>query len=141
MEIIIRQGGTRVKIPVLPSSFMVQDGYKIEEVNINAIGTVGIRSGRGLSEVSWDCYFPKEADSCCNYGTVRPPKTYVTVIERMMRRGPVRLQITQTSCNLKSDIVSFEWGMEDGSGNMKYSINFKEHRYVDLAAGELVQSL
>lgn len=127
MEIWLK-GSRSVRIPVLPSEYKVNSTQKNTTVNVIGVGEVVLKGKRGLREVSFSSFFPARYDS--SYCDVRPksPKQYVDDIEKMKRSGTVKLIITGTPINFRCTIESFEWGEDDGTGDISYTLQLREYR-------------
>ena len=135
MEIWLKSSTRRFRLPVLPAEYSVTGERGDETVNINSIGEVDLAGKRKLRGVSWSCFFPYEYDpSYCEYGNLKSPRQSAEIIEEMMHAGPVKLIITGTSVKFWTRIMSFEWGERDGSGDIYYSITFREHRTIAVSS-------
>lgn len=131
MDIILNFGGFAGGLPVLPSSFKLKGEMNNTEVNINSIGTVNLLGKRGLQELEFSSFFPNiehgTYDFCTKYSM--PPYEYCELITRSMWENDIgQVTITGTDINLKCTIQSFEYGEEDGTGDVYYTISFKEYR-------------
>lgn len=128
-----------MRFPVLPSEYKVQGSRGIETVNINAVGETDLGGMRGLRTVSFSSFFPKRYDpSYCEFRGIKNPRRYVKHIEQMMNGGIVKLIITGTAINFPCRISSFEWGEDDGTGDIRFSITLKEHRKVAISQSRVV---
>ena len=128
-----------MRFPVLPSEYKVQGSRGIETVNINAVGETDLGGMRGLRTVSFSSFFPKRYDpSYCEFRGIKNPQRYVKQIEQMMNNGIVKLIITGTAINFPCRISSFEWGEDDGTGDIRFSITLKEHRKIAITQSSVV---
>lgn len=133
------KGGAPMRFPVLPSEYKVQGSRGIETVNINAVGETDLGGMRGLRTVSFSSFFPKHYDaSYCEFRGIKNPQRYVKQIEQMMNSGIVKLIITGTAINCPCRISSFEWGEDDGTGDIRFSITLKEHRKIAISQSSVV---
>lgn len=133
------KGGAPLRFPVLPSEYKVQGSRGIETVNINAVGETDLGGMRGLRTVSFSSFFPKRYDaSYCEFRGIKNPQRYVKQIEQMMNNGIVKLIITGTDINFPCRISSFEWGEDDGTGDIRFSIALKEHRKIAISQSSVV---
>lgn len=138
MQIWIK-GGTSMRFPILPAEYKVQGSREIETVNINAIGESDLSGMRGLRTVSFSSFFPKRYNpSYCEFRGIKNPQRYVKQIEQMMNGGIVKLIITGTAINFPCRISSFEWGEDDGTGDIRFSITLKEHRKIAISQSSVV---
>lgn len=128
-----------MRFPVLPSEYKVQGSRGIETVNINAVGETDLGGMRGLRTVSFSSFFPKHYDaSYCEFRGIKNPQRYVKQIEQMMNGGIVKLIVTGTAINFPCRISSFEWGEDDGTGDIRFSITLKEHRKIAISQSSVV---
>ena len=129
MEIWLKGASRRLRIPVLPPGYTVSSGQQNQTVNIVGLGEVTLRGKRGLLNISFSSFFPKQYDaSYCETSSLRSPKEYVSIIESMKRSGTVKLIITGTTVNFRCTIESFDWSEDDGTRNINYTISLKEYR-------------
>lgn len=137
MQIWFKGRGGRVRIPVLPSSYQVTSEQKNTIVNVIGLGDVVLKGKPGLRKITFSSFFPKRFDSSyCEPGGLKSPKSYVSKIETMKRGGRVKLTLTGTPVNFYCTIESFEWGENDGTGDVTYTLTLQEYRSV--SAGKSV---
>lgn len=120
-----------IRLPVLPSSFTLSKANTNTVVNINSIGDINLIGKTGLNEITIESFFPNQEYSFCLYNGFPKPKECVSTIEKWMRSGkPIRLIITETSINYAMAIENFQYGEEDGSGDVKFSLSLKEYKFI-----------
>lgn len=138
MQIWLKGGGSRVRIPVLPSSYTITSEQDNTSVTVCNLGEVTIRGKHKLQQVSFSSFFPMHYDS--SYCDVRSksPISLVKKIEAMKKAGSVKLIITGI-LSMKVTIDSFEWGESDGTGDIAYTLTMKEYRTVSIPASTLVK--
>jgi len=133
------KGNRNVRIPVLPPEYHVTSTQNNTTVNVIGLGDITLKGKRGLREISFSSFFPKRYDSSyCDFRNIRSPKEYVNLIEKMKRAGTVKLIITGTPINFRCTIESFEWGEEDGTGDIAYTLSLKEYRSVSSGGSSVV---
>lgn len=138
MEIWLK-GSKKIRIPVLPPEYKVTSAQHNTTVNVIGLGEITLKGKRGLQEISFSSFFPKQYDSSyCDFSNIKSPKAYVDIIEKMKRAGTVKLIITGTPINFRCTIESFEWGEEDGTGDIVYTLTFKEYRSVASGGSSVV---
>lgn len=122
--------GSKIQLPVLPSSFNIKGEMINTEVNINSIGTVNLLGKRGLKGLEFSSFFPGQAYNFCRC-TPMAPYDYCKKVETAMENNAIGVvTITGTNINLTCTIENFEYGEEDGSGDVAFTISFKEYRTV-----------
>ena len=133
------KGSTPIRFPVLPSEYKIQGSRGVETVNVNALGEVDLGGMRGLRTVSFSSFFPKRYNSgYCEFRRIKNPMQYVKQIERIIAGGPTKIIITGTPINFPCRITSFEWGEDDGTGDVSFSITLKEHRKIAISQSSVV---
>jgi nucleoid-associated protein YgaU len=137
MQLWLKGSGTRLRIPVLPSSYSVKTSQVNTVQNINALGDINLLGKRGLDELSWSAFFPKYFDrGYCEYSGFPSPDACVKRIKRMERGGTVKVTITG-KLTQEMTIESFEYGESDGTGDISYSITLKEYRRISIPVAVL----
>ena len=138
MQIWLKGGGNRVRIPVLPAEYSVSSEQDNTSVTVCNLGEVTLRGKPKLKQVSFSSFFPKRYDpSYCDTRS-KSPISLVKKIETMKRAGNVKLIITGV-LSMKVTIESFEWGESDGTGDISYTLTMKEYRTVSIPASTLVK--
>lgn len=122
--------GSRIQLPVLPSSFNIKGEMLNTEVNVNSLGAVNLLGKRGLKELEFSSFFPAQAYNFCKCTPIAP-YDYCKKVETAMENNTIGVvTITGTNINLTCTIENFEYGEEDGSGDVAFTIAFKEYRAV-----------
>lgn len=138
LQIWLKGGGERVRIPVLPSSYTITSEQDNTSVTVCNLGEVTLCGKRKLQQVSFSSFFPMHYDA--SYCDVRSksPISMVNKIEAMKQAGSVKLIITGILA-MKVTIESFEWGENDRTGDIAYTLTMKEYRTVSIPASTLVK--
>ena len=138
LQIWLKGGGERVRIPVLPSSYTITSEQDNTSVTVCNLGEVTLRGKRKLQQVSFSSFFPMHYDA--SYCDVRSksPISMVNKIEAMKQAGSVKLIITGILA-MKVTIESFEWGENDRTGDIAYTLTMKEYRTDRIPASTLVK--
>lgn len=138
MEIWLK-GSDKVRIPVLPAEYSVSSSQSNQTVDINTLGEVDLGGKRALQSISFSSFFPKRYDpEYCSTRNLKSPSSYVKIIEKMKRAGTLRLLMTGTPIRMQCRIESFDWSEDDGTGDIKYTLTFKEHRNISIGASSVV---
>lgn len=138
LQIWLKGGGSRIRIPVVPAEYTVTSEQDNTSVTVCNLGEVTLRGKRKLQQISFSSFFPRQYDS--GYCDVRSksPITMVKKVEKMKRAGSVKLIVTGV-LSMKVTIESFEWGENDGTGDISYTLSMKEYRTVSIPASVLVK--
>ena len=121
-----------IKLPVLPKEFKIQSGMKNENYDTISIGEIKLIGMPKLKSISFNSFFPAQ-----DYPFLRD-KThkaweYVNMIEEWKsRRVPIRLIITDTPINMACSIENFEYGEQDGSRDVYYTLALEEFKFIQL---------
>ena len=138
MELWLK-GSRSLRLPVLPPEYTVQSSQNNTVVNIIGLGDVVLKGKRGLRSISFSSFFPKNYDvSYCEYSSIKSPRVYVDMIEKMKQAGTVKLIITGTQINFRCTIESFEWGEDDGTGDISYTLTLQEYRAPSASTSSVV---
>lgn len=129
MDIYLIQGKNRLALPVLPSEYTMQGSQNNTSENVSKIGEVNILGKRNLKTISLSSIFPFQEYDFCNYSDIPKPQKCVSIVENMKKNGTLRLVMTgQKNINMVCTIEEFEWGENDGTRDIQFTINFKEYR-------------
>lgn len=139
MQIWLKGSGSRVRIPVLPAEYTVTSEQGNTSVIVCNLGEVTLLGKRKLRSISFSSFFPCYYDAgYCDCHSDKPQKM-VERIEKMKRAGKAKLTITGTGINMYVTIESFEWGENDGTGDMNYTLAMKEYRTVNIPPSTLAK--
>ena len=130
IEIMI--GELSFVLPVTPESFNVTTGYDHQTVNINGLGEILLRGKRNLRTVSWSSFFPRQHYDFCQVGEeeLLDPMWYAALLH-IAENSEVDIKVTISGfLSMAVVLSSFEYGQEDGTGDVNYSITFTETRDV-----------
>lgn len=138
MQIWIKQGKKSLRLPVLPASFEITNSQQNTTVNITSFGEVNLIGKRGLVTFTLSSLFPSKVYGFVQYKSFPKPYECVKLIKSWMD-DPVQVTITKTNINLKMTIESFTYSEQDGTGDVYYSIEFKEYRKPKVVAKKEVK--
>ena len=130
MEIYLKQGKKKFRFAVLPQEYEITSESNNTQVNINGCGEINLLGKRKLKTVSFSSFFPKREESYCEYASFPSPKASVKKIEKMKKKGVMRLTMTGTPVNMDCTIESFVWGENDGSKDINFTLEFREYRKI-----------
>ena len=116
MEMWLRTSEKEVLFPVMPSSFNLEGSAIINTSNVVKLGEVSVCGGNNLRSISIESFFP-----------LKEPYEYVNQIKDWMNKGQdLRFIITETDVNMLCYIESFEYGEQDASRDVYFSLNLVE---------------
>jgi hypothetical protein len=121
-----------IKLPVVPRSFKINSPQNNETYTTISQGDIKLIGLRGLKSLTIDSFFPVK-----DYVFLKDKSykgwEYINIIEKWIdRRIPIRLIITDTPINLACTIESFDYSVEDGSGDVYYTLVLSEFKFIDL---------
>lgn len=127
MDIYLIQNNKKFRLPVVPSSFELNKSKLNTTENIAQFGEISMIGKNALITISFESFFPNQYYSFCSYKDFPKPYDCVTLVDSFMD-APVRLMITGANINTLFTIESFKYGENDGTGDVNYSIDFKEYK-------------
>ena len=99
---------------------------------VEGIGEVSFIGKPKLAEIpSIVSFFPNQVYSFCQYSTFPTPKECIDRIEKWMLSGnPIRYIVTGSSVNTECTIEDFEYGEQDGTGDVYFTLTLKEYKVI-----------
>ena len=120
-----------IRLPILPSSFVITDSHNNTSMNVHNVGEVNLLGRTNLLATELSSFWPNKEYPFCQYTGFISPKDFVKKIREWKRKNITpRLIITETDFNVQMSIESFQFGEEDATGDVKYSISLKEYKTV-----------
>lgn len=136
MEIWLRNDRLKFQLPVNPPEIKINGTAKVSGEGIVRYGDISIYAGRGLRKVEISSIFPNHEYNWVEYKPFPKPYTCVDNVNSWFRRGsPVLFTVTGTNINMYMTITDFNYGEQDGTGDVYYTISMIE--YVDTQSGIL----
>lgn len=134
MEIYLTQGKVNFQFPVVPPDYELESTHNNTSENVSAIGEVNLLGKRNLKTIPITSFFPKQYYNFCSYEPLLPSEC-VDIIDKMKNNGVARLIMTGSkNINMLVTIESFAWGENDATGDINFTIELKEYRYVTTSA-------
>ena len=137
-KIELQIGDASFVFPVTPESFDIQCGYDHQTVNINGLGEVLLRGKRNLRSISWSSFLPRERYEWCQVSEAdfKAPPLFIVALHLAEESAmDIRVNITNL-ISLPVVISSFNFGQDDGVGDVNYSITLVESRDVDTPSAD-----
>ena len=136
MEMWLRTSGKEMIFPIMPSSFNLEGSSTIHTSTVVKLGEVSVYGGNNLRRISIDSFFPSKKYHFVKTPSLQDPYDYVNQIRDWMNKGQdVRFIITETDINMLCFIESFEYGEQDSSRDVYFSISLIECKIPQLSYG------
>lgn len=121
-----------IKLPVLPKDFKIQSGMKNETYDTISIGEIKLIGLPTLRAISLSSFFPSKDYPFLRDKTYKAWEYVDMINEWKERRVPIRIIITDTPVNMACTIESFEYGEQDGSQDVYYTLSLSEFKFIEL---------
>lgn len=132
ISLILTGSNEKLVLPVPPEEFTIQEGNNNQVVTVEDVGELNFFGKSKLVSLSLSSFFPNQYYPFCVTKELQKPYDYVELIDRWMQAGkPLILNIEKTRYNLTCCIENFSYGEKDGSGDVYYTIEFKEYRIIN----------
>lgn len=109
-------------------------------INVAGYGEVNFLGKSRLDTISISSFFPAQNYSFCQYNTFPQPYECVALIKKFKEKGQVRLLVTGTDINKIFYIEEFNYSEKDGTGDVYFSIAFKEYRKITIEKQTITQT-
>jgi len=121
-----------IKLPVVPAQFKVSTGMNNQVYETITQGEIKLIGLSALSSITLESFFPAK-----DYPFLRSEAysgwEYAGIIEAWKaRRVPIRIIITETPINMAVTIEKFEYGVQDGSQDIYYTLELSEFKFINL---------
>ena len=129
----------RIEFPVLPASFSISDGQNNVVVNITTLGDANLPGKKALRELTLTSFFPNQNYSFLVCRRKSDPYSYIEWLRKRKNKGTImRIIISGADINFMCLIESLEYGEDDATGDVNFTIELKE--YVSLKSSEKKKS-
>lgn len=125
----------KIQLPVVPASFIIDDGQNNVVVNITSLGDANLPGKKSLRELTLSSFFPNQDYGFLVCKRKKNPYSYIDWLRKRKNNGTImRVIITGADINFTCLIEKLEYGEDDASGDVNYTIELKE--YVTLKSSE-----
>lgn len=121
-----------IQLPIVPSEFKIPSPQNHETYTTINQGDIKLIGQRGLKSLTIDSFFPAKDYPFARDKTYKGWEYYEIIESWIDRRIPIRLIITNTPINMAVVIDNFEAGVQDGSGDVYYSLALSEFKFIKL---------
>jgi hypothetical protein len=124
---------TLYQLPVTPASYSVKTSNNNTSITIESVGELNLLGETKLSELEISSFFPYNYYTFCNYSGFKKPKEFVKLFESWrISKKPIRLVMTGTGINDLFSIESFEYGQNDGTKDINFTLALKRYKVIAL---------
>lgn len=127
MEIWLKQGKKELRLPILPANLQNEGEQDNKTETVNKTGEVNLLGLSKLDTIPLSAHFPKHPMYYDQYAGYPSPKKCVDTVEKMKQGGVITLIITPY-INRQATIEHFTWSLQDGTGDIYYTIETKQYR-------------
>lgn len=124
-----------IRLPIIPSKIKIISPMKNEVFETANFGDIKLIGLEGLKNTSLESFFPNNKYIYDKNNFEYKADYYVNLIEKWKNgRIPIRLIISDTSFtfNKLMSIENFEYGVEDGTGDIYYTLSLDEFKEIKL---------
>ena len=124
----INNGNDKIRFPILPSSFKITTSNQNTSENVHRKGEVNLLGERNLKTIEISSFFPAHEYPFAQYqGYSTNPYSYVQKIEKWKDDKITPVFIITGVFDKTVSIESFEYGEEDSTGDVAFTLNLKEY--------------
>ena len=117
-----------IQLPVVPASFMIDDGQNNVVVNITSLGDANLPGKKSLRELTLSSFFPNQDYGFLVCKRKNNPYGYISWLRKRKNNGTImRVVITGADINFTCLIEKLEYGEDDASGDVNFTIELKEY--------------
>lgn len=121
-----------IQLPIVPADFKIPSPVNNEVFTTINQGDIKLLGRRGLKSITIDSFFPSKVYAFSR-NTSYFGWEYYEIIERWIdKEMPIRLIMSNTPINMLVTIENFEPGLQDGSGDVYYSLALSEFKEIIL---------
>lgn len=132
MEVWIGQD-TLIQLPVVPAGYSIKTDNNNASIIVESVGELTILGESKLSEIALTSFFPSQNYTFCTYNGFPNPQEFVNKFETWRTsKKPIRLVMTGTPINDLFSIESFEYGTNDGTQDINFTLNLKKYKVTAL---------
>ena len=121
-----------IQLPIVPAEFKIPSPVNNEVFTTINQGDIKLLGRRGLKSITIDSFFPSKVYPFSR-NTSYFGWDYYEIIESWIdKEMPIRLIMSNTPINMLMTIENFEAGLQDGSGDVYYSLALSEFKEIIL---------
>lgn len=123
-----QEGDGRIVLPVKPEDYTVSVFHRNTVTNVIQLGDINLMGKTGLRSVILSSFFPAKK---YNFGSYEAdPISLVEKIEGWRKSGKPSRVVIGRALNMECTIESFNWGEQDATGDIYYTLTLKEYKRI-----------
>ena len=120
-------------LPVPPSSWEIEGSNNVGSTNVINFGEMNNGSQPNLRTTSISSFFPIKNLGFISSSKFKDRYEYVEAFDEAREKGTIiEYQITDTNVYMNCIITSFKYGEDDYTGDIKYTLDLKEDKSIEL---------
>ena len=120
-------------LPVPPSSWEIEGSNNVGSTNVINFGEMNNGSQPNLRTTSISSFFPIKNLGFISSSKFKDRYEYVEAFDKAREKGTiVEYQITDANVYMNCIITSFKYGEDDYTGDIKYTLDLKEDKSIEL---------
>ena len=120
-------------LPVPPSSWEIEGSNNVGSTSVINFGEMNNGSQPNLRTTSISSFFPIKNLGFISSSKFKDRYEYVEAFDKAREKGTiVEYQITDTNVYMNCVITSFKYGEDDYTGDIKYTLDLKEDKSIEL---------
>ncbi|MBZ9635582.1 LysM peptidoglycan-binding domain-containing protein [Clostridium sp. FP1] len=133
MEFWLSQDNEKLQLPVPPPNYAIKRALNNSTLTVEGIGEVSFIGKPKLAEIPIiQTFFPNQIYTFCQYNDFPPPAECISLIEKWILSGkPIRYMVNNV-INIECSIENFEYGEQDGTNDVYFSLGLKEYKRIIL---------
>ena len=130
---ILTIDGIQYVLPVPPSSWEIEGSNNVGSTNVINFGEMNNGSQPNLRTTSISSFFPIKNLGFISSSKFKDRYEYVEAFDKAREKGTiVEYQITDANVYMNCIITSFKYGEDDYTGDIKYTLDLKEDKSIEL---------
>lgn len=129
MEAWLKTDSIQFRFPIVPQQIEVTRAHKVDTDHLANGSEISIYAGRELIRTSLSSHFPSDKDrTYLDFLDFPDPEECIRIIEEIASsKGEIRYIVTETEVNIPVRITSFKRGLQDGSGDIYFTLDIVEY--------------
>ena len=120
-------------LPVPPSSWEIEGSNNVGSTSVINFGEMNNGSQPNLRTTSISSFFPIKNLGFISSSKFKDRYEYVEAFDKAREKGTIiEYQITDTNVYMNCIITSFKYGEDDYTGDIKYTLDLKEDKSIEL---------